>query len=467
MIYRYSIEEAKRSGELEMYRESKKENIACKEAIETAISTYHQNNILDDAGAKNVIANFGYDRTMWVLAASICYHKHDGRFSRENKEWAKAMIPSVLTDRDIGEYAVNSHPTLLNGFTDQVQREYAKLGLYSSKNCLKDGSTLSYENQLLVLKPEILKEQYKNPACQLFFAECGFGCYPDKIGSKVFGRFLCDGERAQFRRNDFYGIAEHKYLPEWAMTRLHDLVDPKMKIRIFQLKEGDSNAFMSYDYTNEHGGVNASHYRQIWGGTMATTGLEDIFARCNIGKQPPGYNGHSLSVSDIIEICDGKDKGFYFADSFGFKKVEDFDIEHTDREEVMKVLILENDKMPYEAEINHNIHALQHIVGGLIEPVYFEPKNDALCWCNEEFLLNGSAPNRIIGNTLIHGTCFICGDGFNEYDERDSMSLTDEQISKYTEQFISSVVYEVKPSDDESEDMTESPNESADNNLTF
>lgn len=118
MIYRYSIEEAKRSGELEMYRESKKENIACKEAIETAISTYHQNNILDDAGARNVIANFGYDRTMWVLAASICYHKHDGRFSRENKEWAKAMIPSVLTDRDIGEYAVNSHPTLLNGFTD-------------------------------------------------------------------------------------------------------------------------------------------------------------------------------------------------------------------------------------------------------------------------------------------------------------------------------------------------------------
>ncbi|MBR1382569.1 MAG: DUF3849 domain-containing protein [Ruminococcus sp.] len=454
MIYKYPRATAIERGELDLYRESRKENIACRHAIEEAINTYHQNNILDDAGARNVIANFGYDRTMWVLAASICYHKHDGRFSRENKEWAKAMIPSVLTDRDIGEYAVNSHPTLLNGFTDQVQREYAKLGLYSSKNCLKDGSTLSYENQLLVLKPEILKEQYKNPACQLFFAESGFGCYPDRIGSKVFGRFLCDGERAQFWRSDFIGIADYKYLPDWAMTRVRDLLDPKMKIRIFQLKSGDTNAFMSLDFTNEHGGIKAGNYKQIWGGTMVAAGLEDIFTRCNIGKQPPGYNGHSLSVSDIIEICEGKDKGFYFVDGFGYKKVEDFDIEHTDREEVMKVLILENDKMPYEAEINHNIHALQHIVGGLIEPVYFEPKNDALCWCNEEFLLNGSAPNRIIGNTLIHGTCFICGDGFNEYGERDSMSLTDEQISKYTEQFISSVVYEVKPSDDESEDMS-------------
>ena len=162
----------------------------------------------------------------------------------------------------------------------------------------------------------------------------------------------------------------------------------------------------------------------------------------------------SWSSSDIVEICEGKEKGFYFVDSFGFKKVEDFDIGQTDREDVMKVLILENDKMPYAAEISHDIHAMQHIVGGLIEPVYFEPKCDAMCWCNEEFLINGSAPNRIIGGVLIHGTCFISGDGYNEAGERDSQSLTDEQISKYTEQFRSSVVCETILSEDESEDMS-------------
>lgn len=454
MIYKYSREEAQRSGELDLYRESRKENIACKNAIEEAISTYHQNNILDDAGAKNVISNFGYDRTMWVLAASICYHKHDGRFSPAHKEWAKGIIPSALTDRELGDYAANSHPTLLDGFTGQVLKEYAKLGLYSSKNCIKDGETLSYENQLLIMKPEVLKDQFKNPICQLFFAESGFGCYPDRIGSKVFGRFLCDGERAQFWRSDFIGIADYKYLPDWAMTRVRDLLDPKMKIRIFQLKSGDTNAFMSLDFTNEHGGIKAENYKQIWGGTMVASRLEDIFTRCNTDQFPPGYCGHSLSVSDIVEICEGKEKGFYFVDSFGFKKIEDFDIGQTDREDVMKVLILENDKMPYAAEISHDIHAMQHIVGGLIEPVYFEPKCDAMCWCNEEFLINGSAPNRIIGGVLIHGTCFISGDGYNEAGERDSQSLTDEQISKYTEQFRSSVVCETILSEDESEDMS-------------
>lgn len=57
------------------------------------------------------------------------------------------------------------------------------------------------------------------------------------------------------------------------------------------------------------------------------------------------------------------------------------------------------------------------------------------CWCNDEFLLNGSKPNRIVGNTLVHGTFYISGNYRNEYGEWDSCSLTDEQIEKYKQQF--------------------------------
>ena len=78
---------------------------------------------------------------------------------------------------------------------------------------------------------------------------------------------------------------------------------------------------------------------------------------------------------------------------------------------------------------------MQEVVGGSIEPIYFEPQNNALCWCNDEFLLNGSAPNRIVGETLVHGTFYISGNYRNEYGEWDSCSLTDEQIEKYKQQF--------------------------------
>lgn len=101
----------------------------------------------------------------------------------------------------------------------------------------------------------------------------------------------------------------------------------------------------------------------------------------------------------------------------------------------MRILVLEPEKVPYEKEIEHDIEAMQSIVEGYIEPIYFEPKGDAIAWCNEEFLLRDFKPNRIIGNTIVHGTCFITGDGFNEYGERDACSLSDEQVEEYTKRF--------------------------------
>ena len=84
----------------------------------------------------------------------------------------------------------------------------------------------------------------------------------------------------------------------------------------------------------------------------------------------------------------------------------------------MRILLFEPLKEPYVRDIEDDIHAMQEIVGGSIEPIYFEPKNNALCWCNDEFLLNGSKPNRIVGNTLVHGTFYISGNYRNEYGGR-------------------------------------------------
>jgi len=101
----------------------------------------------------------------------------------------------------------------------------------------------------------------------------------------------------------------------------------------------------------------------------------------------------------------------------------------------MKILVVEPEKAPYELEIGNNVCAMQEVVGGYIEPVYFEEKGDAIAWCNDEFLLNGSQPNRMVGDVLVHGTFFISGNYQNEYGEWDSRSLTDEQISRYSEEF--------------------------------
>ena len=449
-IYKYSAETAKYENELTDYRESKKYNIKCKEAIEVAIKTHFDGMNLNTDCVKDVFSEFGYDRTMWVLAATVKNKDFDGRFSDSNKKWARTIIPSNLGGREFDEYAVQSHPAVLNGFIDSVREEYKALGLLTSEECMKDSYKEDFTNKLLILRPEILNDQARKPAFQYFYAENGFGCDPNSIGRKVFGTFIADGEKSHFSRSDFIGIADKEKLPEWASKRLEAISAPKMKIRIFQInseKDMKNVEFMDHDFAMSKGGVDPSIYQQVYGGVAYAQNLEELFMQCNTNKPPLGFCGHTLSVSDVVEICEGKNSGFYFVDSIGFKKLKDFDISHTERENLMKVVILENDREPYTAEIRNDIQAMQSIVGGLIEPVYFEKKDDAICWCNEEFLLNDSAPNRVIGNTLIHGTCFISGDGYNDEGERDSCSLTDEQINKYTQMFPQSVV-EVSPEED-------------------
>ena len=306
-------------------------------------------------------------------------------------------------------------------------------------HCENHNEPQNYRNKLLIIKPERLNELCRRGEFQYFYATDGFGCSPDSLGRAVFGQFLLDGQKARLERSDFLGIADKSQLPIWAANRLELLEKPSMKIRVFQLKEASPLTFMNFEETSKRGGVKSKDYRQVYGGTVFAENLEDVFRICNTDL-PYGYHGHSLSVSDVVEICDGKDKGLYFVDSIGFKKLDDFDITQTDHENMMKVLILEKDRLPFEAEIKHNIYAMQHIVGGSFDIIYFEPKEDAICFCNDEFLLNGSQPNRVIGDTLVHGTCFIAGNKMNEYGEYDSCSLTDEQIRKYTDKFGQSVI---------------------------
>ena len=45
--------------------------------------------------------------------------------------------------------------------------------------------------------------------------------------------------------------------------------------------------------------------------------LDDIYYIFNM-KFPRGYHAHSMSVSDVVETPDG----FYFCDSFGWKKLD-------------------------------------------------------------------------------------------------------------------------------------------------
>ena len=126
-VYREPLTYARDNEELDPYRVSRRENIACKEAIEKSIAKHFDGMHLDPAASKEVLEEFGKSRTMFVLAVTVNARDWDGRFSRSNKEWARSF--NIQEDRDsFGgdrrlDYAVNSHSTLVDAFISDTRKE--------------------------------------------------------------------------------------------------------------------------------------------------------------------------------------------------------------------------------------------------------------------------------------------------------------------------------------------------------
>ena len=97
-VYREPASYARENDELSPYRVSRRENIACKEAIEESIRKYFDGMHLDPAAVKEVLEAFGRSRTIFVLAVTVNEKDYDGRFSRSNKEWATSF--NIPEDRD-------------------------------------------------------------------------------------------------------------------------------------------------------------------------------------------------------------------------------------------------------------------------------------------------------------------------------------------------------------------------------
>lgn len=129
-VYPYPASYAQEHGELEQYRASNRANIACKEAIESAIREHYHDNQLDSQAAAQVADAFGLDRTMYVLANTVQQKDWDARFSLGNKEWAKTIpiqenADAWGADRNC-QFVVNSHSGLTDLFLSTVRQEYCQ-----------------------------------------------------------------------------------------------------------------------------------------------------------------------------------------------------------------------------------------------------------------------------------------------------------------------------------------------------
>jgi len=79
------------------------------------------------------------------------------------------------------------------------------------------------EGKVIVIKPEILKREYRSATHQLKLCTGGFGSHSNSRGSACFCTDLYSGKSSRFERVDVLGTMEPDDLPEWASIGLNTI----------------------------------------------------------------------------------------------------------------------------------------------------------------------------------------------------------------------------------------------------
>ena len=124
-VYYESFAYAAENGEVDLYRISRQLNEDCRNAIEEAIADNFDGMHLADDATKSVVEQFGMERMGYILAYTLNYNNHDGRYSHSNKEWADTTCKGERGNNIRPDWIVRSHPAVLNGFVDMYRKELA------------------------------------------------------------------------------------------------------------------------------------------------------------------------------------------------------------------------------------------------------------------------------------------------------------------------------------------------------
>jgi len=118
-------------------------------------------------------------------------------------------------------------------------------------------------------------------------------------------------------------LADKKITPNWSDGVFERLSKGEIAGELWQLKS-DSDfelRFKSYeDAVKASGEPSMSNYEVVYDGELETNDLEAIYAKFNL-DHPSDFKGHSLSISDVVELYDGSGREFHYVDRFGFQQI--------------------------------------------------------------------------------------------------------------------------------------------------
>ena len=103
--------------------------------------------------------------------------------------------------------------------------------LVTEKDCTLITSEDDLNNQVVVIRADVLRPEYRSARYQLRLCTGGFGASPHSRGSACYCKDLVTGKDSRFERRDILGVMEPDDLPQWVYDGLADIKQAESKLQ--------------------------------------------------------------------------------------------------------------------------------------------------------------------------------------------------------------------------------------------
>ena len=97
----------------------------------------------------------------------------------------------------------------------------------TANGCTPISSDDDLNGKVVVIRPDILRREYRRATNQVMLCDGGFGASPTSRGSACYCVNLYTGKTSRFERRDILGVLKDDQIPKWAQLELEQFKQKK------------------------------------------------------------------------------------------------------------------------------------------------------------------------------------------------------------------------------------------------
>jgi len=181
------------------------------ESNKRKIHGYEEKFSIQLAGKHVVFAENPNDESLYL----VCYVQSNNPLGLEE----------CYNDEVFADYveAMRGFTDRLDGLVEQLETDRSAIGLavnpLTAAACMSGGESIDWENQLVIVKADILSPEYRSAEHQLAICIGGFGSKSGAMGKAVYVEELYSGKQCRYNRYQIEGVADLDKLPQWAVSK--------------------------------------------------------------------------------------------------------------------------------------------------------------------------------------------------------------------------------------------------------